>query len=147
MQKEATAPRHVCVTASSIALAAPEGPFTIYAATKHAAMGIAEALRGELANTHVGVTVLCPGLTDTNIWNAGQARPERLGGVVSRPHAEGEHWRTQGLDPAWIAAEAIKAIDANAPYVGPMHKSSTAAFERRTAAIREGFVLRDDPLR
>ena len=146
VQKSAAPAKHVCITASSISLASPEGPFTIYGATKHAAMGIGEALRGELAGTDVGVTILCPGLTDTNIWNAGQARPERLGGPVVRPHAEGERWRNQGLDPQWIAAETIKAIEENRPYVAPVHKSSAAAFERRVANIRAGLVLQDDPV-
>jgi short-subunit dehydrogenase len=145
MQKGTAPAKHVCITASSISLATPEGPFTIYGATKHAAMGIGEALRGELAGSDVGVTILCPGLTDTNIWNAGQARPERLGGAAIRPHAEGERWRNQGLDPAWIAAETIKAIDANRAYVAPVHRSSAAAFERRVESIRAGFVLHDDP--
>ncbi len=145
MQKGDASAKHVCVTASSISLATPEGPFTIYGATKHAAIGIAEALRGELAGSAVGVTILCPGLTDTNIWNAGQARPERLGGPVVRAHKEGERWRANGLDPAWIAAEALKAIDANRPYVAPMHNAAARAFEKRVDGIRAGFVLQEDP--
>lgn len=144
MQKGGAA-THVCVTCSSISLATPEGPFTIYGATKHASMGIAEALRGELAGSTVGVTILCPGLADTNIWNAGQARPERLGGPVVRPHQDGERWRNQGLDAAWIAKETIKAIDENRPYVAPMHERASVAFDKRVGEIRAGFMLREDP--
>lgn len=145
MQKSEAPAKHVCVTASSISLATPEGPFTIYAATKHAAMGIAEALRAELAGSPVGVTILCPGLTDTNIWNAGQARPERFGGPTARPHAEGEHWRTKGLDPAWIATETLKAIEANQPYAVAMHDAAARAFDKRTQSLRSAFVLQRDP--
>lgn len=38
-----------------------------YAAAKHGVVGLSKALRGELANKGVGVTVVCPGMVQTSI--------------------------------------------------------------------------------
>ena len=68
------------MTASSAALRAPTGDFPLYAATKHATFAVAEALQSEWAADGIGTTILCPGLLNTNIWNAARARPQRFGG-------------------------------------------------------------------
>ena len=51
-----------------------------YAATKHAAIAIAETLYNELsaAGSQVGVTALCPGFVNTQITNSERNRPEPL---------------------------------------------------------------------
>ncbi len=47
-----------------------------YQATKYAIVGLSQTLRAELADTDVGVTVLCPGFVrDTNLFNSVD-RPE-----------------------------------------------------------------------
>lgn len=57
---------HIVITASGAGLAPP--PFvTAYAATKHAAVGLALGLRPEAALHGVAVSVLCPGAVDTPI--------------------------------------------------------------------------------
>ena len=71
----AEGPRHVGFTASSAALVSPEGDFPLYATTKHGTFAVAEALAAELAAKDVPSTILCPGLLNTNIWDAARARP------------------------------------------------------------------------
>ena len=99
--------RHVAVTASSASVTPVSGPFTLYATTKQMTAAIAEALQAELAEEDIGVTILCPGILNTEIWNARQARPERFGGPRSAPEKAGAHWRAQpGPD---VLAEGIDA--------------------------------------
>ena len=90
---ETDGPRHVGFTASSAALAAPEAPLTLYAASKHASMGIAEGLRAEAAAAGVPMTVLCPGLLNTDIWDAARARPDKFGGVRRMDPAIAGPWK------------------------------------------------------
>jgi len=77
---------HVVNTASLAAWAARPalGP---YAATKHAVLGLSEALRRELelADVNVGVSVLCPGLVNTRIMDSGRNWPATLGKEPSAP--------------------------------------------------------------
>ncbi|WP_298333872.1 SDR family NAD(P)-dependent oxidoreductase [uncultured Erythrobacter sp.] len=87
--------RHVGITASSASVTPVRGPFTLYATTKQMTAAIGEALMAELAEDDIGVTILCPGILNTQIWNAAQARPERFGGARNAPDELGDHWRAQ----------------------------------------------------
>lgn len=49
-----------------------------YTATKYAVVGISEAMREELSQTTVGVSVLCPGLVRTNLAKSERNRPASL---------------------------------------------------------------------
>lgn len=53
--------------------------FAAYSGSKHALHGFFDALRGELVDSGVGVTIICPGPVDTAI----SARPEDAPGVMS----------------------------------------------------------------
>ena len=87
--------RHLGITASSASVTPVSGPFTLYATTKQMTASIGEALAAELAEDDIGVTILCPGILNTEIWNAAQARPERFGGARQTPDEVGDHWRAQ----------------------------------------------------
>lgn len=87
--------RHVGITASSASVTPVSGPYTLYATTKQMTASIGEALTAELAEDGIGVTILCPGILNTQIWNAAQARPDRFGGARSAPDEIGDHWRAQ----------------------------------------------------
>lgn len=93
--KASKGPAHVAVTASSASVTPVSGPFTLYATTKQMTAAVAEALAAEMAGDGIGVTILCPGILNTEIWNARQARPERFGGPRSAPEKAGAHWRAQ----------------------------------------------------
>jgi NAD(P)-dependent dehydrogenase (short-subunit alcohol dehydrogenase family) len=59
--------RGLIITISSIAGFAPLLGRTGYAASKHALHGLFDSLRTELYETGVGVLIVCPGFTSTNI--------------------------------------------------------------------------------
>jgi NAD(P)-dependent dehydrogenase (short-subunit alcohol dehydrogenase family) len=96
-------------TGSEHSLGVPHLGSGIYTATKHAVLGFSDVLRRELAGK-VGVSVLCPGLTSTQLWNGGRLRPDEFGGPVElQPGAEGMMQR--GMDPALVARLAFDGID------------------------------------
>jgi NAD(P)-dependent dehydrogenase (short-subunit alcohol dehydrogenase family) len=103
---------HLVNTASIAGLAAVvSAPYT---ATKYAVVGISESLRDELADTTVGVSVLCPGLVRTNIVRSERNRPETL----ANPDASrrSQKWslptatRPVVLDPSAVADMVLHAV-------------------------------------
>ena len=71
---------HVVNTASMAAVTRARQNFGIYAATKAAILALSESLQAELAETGIGVSVLCPGPYKTNIREAKLNRPEKFAG-------------------------------------------------------------------
>jgi NAD(P)-dependent dehydrogenase (short-subunit alcohol dehydrogenase family) len=110
-----------------------------YGATKHAVVGIGEALRAELAESSIGVTILCPGLINTRIWDAGRARPERFGGKTCLPEEVGERWRTHGMSADWVAEEAVATLRGGGGYVSPVDPHSKDDYRKQAEAIAASF--------
>ncbi len=137
---EADQPRAVCITASSASLSSPSAPLTLYAGSKHATMGVAEAAAAELEAQGIAATILCPGLINTRIWDGARARPDHFGGPRYADDATGEHWRRNGLPVDWVGDVAVRAIAAGQRYCAPVEQAGIDAFEARTAAIRDGIV-------
>ncbi|HKT53251.1 MAG TPA: SDR family NAD(P)-dependent oxidoreductase [Caulobacteraceae bacterium] len=75
-------PRFV-ITGSENSVGLPlKGVMTAYTATKHALLALADGLRRDLADSGVGVSILCPGAVNTRLWDARRARPMRYGGAA-----------------------------------------------------------------
>jgi len=63
------------IATSSLAGLLGHGPAGVYTASKFAVVGMMEALRFELAETNIGVSVFCPGIVNTNIGRSARNRP------------------------------------------------------------------------
>jgi NAD(P)-dependent dehydrogenase (short-subunit alcohol dehydrogenase family) len=141
----ATGLKHVGFTASSNTLGhIGPGPFGVYAASKWATAGIAEAVAGEVKPQGIGTTIFCPGLLNTRIWDGARARPDRFGGPRHHPEEAGEVWRTQGMPVDWACEAAVDAIIAGRLYCAPVDRHTVDDFETRTASVRDGFVVWQD---
>ncbi|MEZ5166057.1 MAG: SDR family NAD(P)-dependent oxidoreductase [Acidimicrobiales bacterium] len=81
---------HIVNTASEAGLVT-NAQLGMYCATKHAVVGMSEALWREVHPQGVGVSVLCPGLVDTRIF-------------------ESERNRTDGAEPAPATAATMAAL-------------------------------------
>lgn len=70
---------HVVTTASVAGLISGSGS-PVYSASKHGAVRATEALYASLRdiNSPIGVTLLCPGLVNTNIYRSERNRPQDL---------------------------------------------------------------------
>jgi len=91
------------------------GPASIYTSTKHALLGIADALRRDLADSKVEVSIFCPGITATRLWDGRATRHERYGGPVKLAEAQAAqidgYLKTAGQDPALTARICLDGID------------------------------------
>lgn len=77
---------HIVCTASVAGLMSAPA-LGAYAATKHAVVGTAGVLRDELAPAGVGVSVVCPGVIRTRIFESDRNRPDELAGATHTDEA------------------------------------------------------------
>jgi NAD(P)-dependent dehydrogenase (short-subunit alcohol dehydrogenase family) len=73
------------VSTSSLAGLLGHGTAGVYTASKFAVVGMMEALRSELADTNIGVSVFCPGIVNTNIGTSNRNRPTTLADSGFKP--------------------------------------------------------------
>jgi NAD(P)-dependent dehydrogenase (short-subunit alcohol dehydrogenase family) len=106
---------HVVNTASMAGLLS--GPLmSPYNVTKFAVVTLSETLFGELADTGIGVSVLCPGYVDTRIDESARNRPARLGPppeptAVTRERVAQLKTRLRGgMKPDDVAARVLAAV-------------------------------------
>ncbi len=131
-----TEPGWLLVTGSEHSLGVPHVGIGMYTASKHAVLGLCDVLRAELP-AHLGVSVLCPGLTSTGIWASAAHRPEQFGGVGPvDPSASAVVGR--GMDPAIVAQRALDGVAAGR-FIIPTHYNARNYAEIREAEVREAF--------
>jgi NAD(P)-dependent dehydrogenase (short-subunit alcohol dehydrogenase family) len=113
---------HVVNTASVAGLAGFPG-MAAYCATKHAVVGLSQALQLdlELARSDVRVTVLCPGATKTRMNESGRNWPSTLGpppptgllpGHPKTTESFLENFAATAADPAAVAEQLLEAVQA-----------------------------------
>ena len=101
---------------------------SIYTATKFAVVGISETMRADLQPHDIGVSVLCPGVVNTNIFTATRNRPDELAGTeLTMPPAGGaseqeraarmEELMAAALDPAVVGDMVLHAIREDEFYI------------------------------
>ncbi|MHA2142097.1 MAG: SDR family NAD(P)-dependent oxidoreductase, partial [Candidatus Thorarchaeota archaeon] len=73
-------PCHIVNTSSDFGLGA--GSLAPYSITKHAIVALSESLYGELSNTNVGVSVLCPGWVKTDLLKNTEHLGQQRSGVL-----------------------------------------------------------------
>jgi len=134
---------HVVCTASIAGLTdTPTLP--PYGLSKHAVVGLAAAMRRELAERGVGVSVLCPGLVNTRIFESERNRPEGMDDP-SDDNPTSKEYRdmiTHGAPPAQVAEVVYQAVLDNQFFVFPT-RDLDALIEARLADIRQGMEWRD----
>jgi short-subunit dehydrogenase len=114
-------PGHIVNTASLAGHVA--GPFMApYSASKFAVVAISEALYHEMAmaQSAIGVSVLCPGWVDTNIHRSERNRPEALGGGNGAEDPRAALLAgvlESGLAPARVAEQVEDAVREGRFYV------------------------------
>ncbi|MBM7422963.1 SDR family NAD(P)-dependent oxidoreductase [Spongiibacter marinus] len=64
------------VNTASMAGLTPLCNFGAYTASKYAVVGMSEVLKEELKDSHLGVSVLCPGIVKTQIYQSERNRPD-----------------------------------------------------------------------
>jgi NAD(P)-dependent dehydrogenase (short-subunit alcohol dehydrogenase family) len=111
-----------------------------YAMTKYAVLALSEALEQELQGTGIGVSVLCPGVVKTAIFDSAAHRPDRFGGSYQRPGQEAmkAFVAPTALDPETVGQRVLHAIQNDEFYVlthTNEREAITARFDRIKAAF------------
>lgn len=145
VMKASDQPCHVALTSSMVAIVPP--PISVaYISSKFATLGIAMALRNELADTQVGISVLCPGMSATNIvattanlrpgaseQGAAAQTAQNMSGVLSG-----------GMSPAKIGERVARAIEAGEFFIFT-HPEWKGMAEAQFAEMLAAFGESADP--
>ncbi len=139
------------VSVSSLAGLLGHAPAGVYTASKFAVVGMMEALRAELADANIGVTVFCPGIVNTNIGSSARNRPAGAAAAPARvdpgfkmdPAMMAEmqkamsesHGVPPGMDPLDAGKRVLRGVRNNDLYV-----LTTPEFEAEFAARGEAIV-------
>lgn len=141
---------HVINTASMAGHLAVPG-LGVYNASKFAVVAISETLRTDLEGSNIGVSVLCPGLVDTNIFESGRNRPENLQTATDTadiasslfgdgtPEERKERLRAMALDPAVVGDMVLHAIRENELYIFT-HPEIEDAVTARMTGMTDAFA-------
>ncbi len=124
-------------TGSEHSTGVPHAFASPYTASKHAVLGMCDVLRQELPD-HVGVSVLCPGLTTSQLWNAASQRPDEFGGAVEGDAAAGGFMEASGMAAATVAQRALDGVEAGR-FLIPTHYNARRYAEAREADMAEAF--------
>ncbi len=131
---------HLVNTASMAGLTAWPG-IGPYNASKYAVVGISETLRVELRDTPVGVSVLCPGVVNTNIFESQRNRPAELKNPTRNPGARAANSQViamTGIDASVVADHVHDAIVDDRFWVITHPELLTHVEERTLALLAEG---------
>ena len=136
---------HVVNTASLGGIVpVPQFPIGVYIASKYACVGYSECLRYELGQEGIGVSVLCPGVVESELYRTSAAqRPDHYGGPqqVSPPGIMAG--AAEGAGPTAMPAEdvgpiVVRAIRENRLHIFT-HPAARPLAEARFETIRADF--------
>ena len=142
---------HVVNTASLAGHIAIPG-LGVYTATKYAVVGISETLRADLKQHNIGVSVLCPGVVNTNIFDSGRNRPSHLRGekdtsqldlpgdtVALEPEQRVAEMMASALDPAVVGDMVLHSIQEDEFYIFS-HPEVEPMVAGRAAEVSDAFA-------
>jgi NAD(P)-dependent dehydrogenase (short-subunit alcohol dehydrogenase family) len=133
---------HVVNTASLGGLVAVEGfPIGVYTASKYACVAFSETLRGELAGDGIGVSVLCPGMVESELTRtSARNRPESFGEQETPPPRGKLPPEVQAhmLTAEAVGPIVVRGIRANRLHI-LTHPQSRALVEQRFQALLDDF--------
>lgn len=143
---EAGQPAHILNTASVAGFVSGSGS-ACYGAAKHAMVRVSEALYAGLGQVGapIGVTMLCPGLVRTQIYDAERLRPQELvDGERPRESADLDAMRDElyrnALGPEEVADMAFDAIAE-----GQLYAFTTTGFDHAIEQRARDILSRSNP--
>ncbi len=119
-------PAHLTITGSENSICVPAPLVAAYNSSKHAVLGLAEVIRGEMPE-YIGVSILCPGITKTALSSSIETRPEAYGGAEKDPFG-GQ--MPIGMDPDAIGRHTVDQVKAGSFYIMTHHCNRYMVVER-----------------
>lgn len=136
-------PGHLLAT-SSMTVFAPSTRVGVYTGMKAAVLAFCEALRDELADRQIGISVLLPGPVRTPLLEANSSRAPEGKPVGADIHKLGEMLRN-GLDPAEVGTLAANALGTDQFWLfthPELEHRLEARFEEMKAALQGQHSVR-----
>ena len=135
---------HIVNTASMAGMVASPG-LGVYNTSKFAVVGLSEALREDLAESGIGVSVLCPGMVNTRILESERTRPDAFAPedeaaeAAAQAHSGVMHMAMNvGIPAEEVAQLVVTGVRQNLMYLFP-HPEHKASTETRVQAILDAF--------
>ena len=107
---------HVVNTASMAGIYGVRGTGP-YNASKFAVVGMTETMMAEHRKSGLGVSLLCPGVVNTNLNSSVRNRPEQYGGAVTGEKGTSIGSLAAGLNPDIVGKLVLEAILDDQPYI------------------------------
>ncbi|MSP41836.1 MAG: SDR family NAD(P)-dependent oxidoreductase [Alphaproteobacteria bacterium] len=107
---------HVVNTASMAGIYGVRGTGP-YNASKFAVVGMTETMMAEHRKSGLGVSLLCPGVVNTNLSSSVRNRPEQYGGAVTGEKGATIGSLAAGLNPDIVGKLVLEAILDDQPYI------------------------------
>jgi NAD(P)-dependent dehydrogenase (short-subunit alcohol dehydrogenase family) len=133
---------HIVNTSSIAGLVPAPAWGGIYSTSKFAVHGLSGSLRLSVGRYGIGVSVLCPGATKTNVRQSERVRPEKYRSADRAPLSM-PSLQEIGVDPELLGERVVRAIRRNEFYViaHAENKAHVRAFaEQMLAAFPEETV-------
>jgi NAD(P)-dependent dehydrogenase (short-subunit alcohol dehydrogenase family) len=132
---------HIVITSSISGLRVyePSRGQGMYNTTKYGLVGMGEALKVDLAPHDIGVSILCPGVVNTDLSHSGKNRPKKYGGAIeTNDNHELAKAAGSGTDPVQFGRWVVKAIEQNQLYV-ITHPQDWEQVESRMKKVMAAF--------
>ncbi|TDI59103.1 MAG: SDR family NAD(P)-dependent oxidoreductase [Alphaproteobacteria bacterium] len=107
----------------------------IYNTAKFGVVGLSEALRADLFDAGVGISVLCPGLVRTNLNSSERNRPGNEDKDIQAPEND---TLLQGMDPMVLGEYVLAEVRAGAFFICP-HPEFRGVIGDRNNALEAAF--------
>jgi NAD(P)-dependent dehydrogenase (short-subunit alcohol dehydrogenase family) len=112
---------HIVNTASMAAFL-PSPQAGIYSASKFAIRGLSESLRFSLYQYNIGVSVFCPGLINSVIYESEKVRPQRFASPGNTAKSQKTmdilpELHKKGMEPEEVGEKVLAGIRRNALYI------------------------------
>lgn len=127
---------HVVNTGSISGFAVRDRKNGAYAVTKFGLVALSEALRHDLKDTSVGVSIVLPGLVASDFYVTSAQHRGDLGGPNLFPTTPAD--TAQGMSPDEVAARVVDGIRAGRFYIAT-HRETRAMLEQRHREIMEAY--------
>ena len=135
-------PGHVVNIASLLGYTGAKG-VSAYCTTKFGVMGFSESLRAEMAQYHIGVSAICPGIVRTNIINSGILESSDRDTNEIRETIEA-FYEKRNYPPERVAKAIIGAIRRNRAVVPVTPEAWLAYYSKRwVPGLVSWFAKRD----
>jgi meso-butanediol dehydrogenase / (S,S)-butanediol dehydrogenase / diacetyl reductase len=127
----------ICNTGSHHSVGTPSIGLPTYVATKHAVLGFRDAFRLEYGD-RIGFSILCPGIVNTEAWDAGRNRPQDMGGPTRGNPQNRAALQSYGLSPEFVGRLVAKGIREEQFFIWT-HPFTIELIDKRYAESRDSI--------